>query len=244
MAPVLLCPDCGTKHPLEGVTGSAFPCEGCGRTLKVPAQAQAAVAERAPAPAAAAMPVDPTSTRVIPAAVAATATAPESDPIEPILPLAPLPPIGSPAAASIASVPPVAPVIPIVPPVAPVAPSEPIARGAAPRARASSVLDPVPPRWMRFLLWFVAVPLAFVIVFGLAKLFGVLTLNQYENVALDVGWSRFMPIARLMPFVALVTAGLVQGGVYGLTRWRKSRGVRPANPGPPRTESPTSKRAR
>ena len=99
------------------------------------------------------------------------------------------------------------------------------------------MLDPVPPRWMRFLLWFVAVPLAFVIVFGLAKVFHVLTLNQYENIALDEGWNRFVPIARLMPFVALVTAGLVQGGVYGLTRWRKSRGVEPATPGSSRAGS-------
>ena len=32
------------------------------------------------------------------------------------------------------------------------------------------------------------------------------------------GCSRFLPIARLLPFVALVTAGLVHGGVYGITR--------------------------
>ena len=40
MAPVLLCPECGTKHPLDSVGArSAFPCNGCGRTLKVPEQA-------------------------------------------------------------------------------------------------------------------------------------------------------------------------------------------------------------
>ena len=37
MAPVLLCPECGTKHPLDNVAANAsFPCTGCGRTLKVP----------------------------------------------------------------------------------------------------------------------------------------------------------------------------------------------------------------
>ncbi len=39
MAPVLQCPDCSTKHPLDvASSASAFRCEGCGRTLKVPAQ--------------------------------------------------------------------------------------------------------------------------------------------------------------------------------------------------------------
>ena len=31
MAPVLLCPECGEKHPLDDAGGSAFPCKGCGR---------------------------------------------------------------------------------------------------------------------------------------------------------------------------------------------------------------------
>jgi len=49
MAPVLKCPDCGEKHPLASVpTHGAFPCQGCGRVLKVPE----AVGPRAPSPAA------------------------------------------------------------------------------------------------------------------------------------------------------------------------------------------------
>lgn len=39
MAKALQCPACGNKHPLAGLPNAAtFPCERCGRTLKVPAQ--------------------------------------------------------------------------------------------------------------------------------------------------------------------------------------------------------------
>ena len=42
MAPVLQCPECGTKHPLGDIgERTAFPCTGCGRQLKVPAAAHA-----------------------------------------------------------------------------------------------------------------------------------------------------------------------------------------------------------
>jgi hypothetical protein len=95
--------------------------------------------------------------------------------------------------------------------------------------------DPMPSRWIRFALWFIAVPLAFLFVFLFAKLIGVLTSNQVENVALDEGWSRFWPIARLLPFVALITAALVHGGVYGIARFRSRRtpGRTPARPSRP-----------
>jgi hypothetical protein len=187
MAPVLLCPECGAKHPLDGVGGSAFPCSGCGRTLKVP--------QKVPAPAGVGGGPDPdlpwpqaggaasTSTRVLP-------TTP---------PPGPPPAMDAPAAET----------------TAPPAPRPP--------SRRSGPRDPVPARWLRFVLWIVAVPLGFVIVFALAQLIGVLNSDQLEDVALSEGWTRFMPIARLLPFVALATAALVQGGVYGLTRWRAKR---------------------
>ena len=56
MAPVLQCPDCGTKHPIDVASdAAAFRCSGCGRTLKVPEQFRAAPPAAAPvAPAAAA----------------------------------------------------------------------------------------------------------------------------------------------------------------------------------------------
>ena len=47
MAPVLQCPDCGTKHPIDVASdAAAFRCSGCGRTLKVPEQFRAAAAGR------------------------------------------------------------------------------------------------------------------------------------------------------------------------------------------------------
>jgi hypothetical protein len=174
MAPVLLCPECGTKHPLDGVNGSAFPCRGCGRTLKVPQQVRVAAADvppgRSPAPVS-------SSTRVIP----------------------------------VSSLPPE--------PAAPESSSE----TARPSRRRARPFEAVPPRSIRFALWIVAVPLGFVIVFALARVIGVLNSTQIEDVALDEGWARFVPIARLLPFVALVTAGIVHGSVYGISRRRARR---------------------
>jgi hypothetical protein len=177
MAPVLLCPECGTKHPLDGVNGSAFACRGCGRTLKVPQQVPAAVGHGSAAVPAAS---DPSSTRVV-------STSPRMPDGSAGRPAAPAPDAAAP-----------------------------------PRRRAGSI-DPVPGRWVRFLLWIIAIPLGFLIVFEVAKAIGVLTTNQIEDVALTEGYARFVPIARLLPFVALVTAGLVHGGVYGITRLRARR---------------------
>jgi hypothetical protein len=113
------------------------------------------------------------------------------------------------------------------PPPAPAPPKAP----AAPKPRRAAKLDPVPGRWIRFLLWIVAVPLGFVIVFAFARAVGMLNSNQLQDVVITDGWKRFVPLARLLPFVALVTAGLVQGAVYGLTRLRERRA---APPGPER----------
>jgi hypothetical protein len=95
---------------------------------------------------------------------------------------------------------------------------QPVAAKRRPR-----VLDPVPPRWIRFLLWIVAVPLGFIIVFASARALGFLNSNQLEDVALDEGLDRFWPVLRLLPFVALVTAGLVQGAVFGITQLNARR---------------------
>ena len=101
----------------------------------------------------------------------------------------------------------------------------------------------MPGRWARFGMWIIAVPLAFLIVFTLARAFGLLTTNDVTDVALAEGWHRFVPIGRLVPFVALVIAGLVQGGAYGMARYRatknsadgtSSRPSRPTRPGAPR----------
>jgi hypothetical protein len=209
VAPVLLCPECGAKHPLDGIgSRSAFPCSGCGRTLKVPAVAHAAT--EAPLPSVPPPPIDELPWPVASAPVVGAAT---MDP-------------HATQAFSTASVPPLAPptngqalVAPLPPPEVP-APEVPPATGGRSSAAAD---DLVPARPIRFLLWIVAVPLGFIIVFWLAKAVGVLNTNQVTDVALANGWGRFWPIVRLLPFVALATAGIVQGGVYGIARLRAKR---------------------
>ncbi|HEV7524452.1 MAG TPA: hypothetical protein VGP92_05770 [Acidimicrobiia bacterium] len=91
--------------------------------------------------------------------------------------------------------------------------------GRRPTAR----LAPVP-RWMRLLLWFVAVPLSFMFVFLTARAVGMFTTNQLSDVFLANNTGRFVPVARLLPFVALMTAVLVHGGVYLVARLRGRRG--------------------
>lgn len=198
MAPVLLCPECGAKHPLEGAGGSAFPCSGCGRMLKVPQQVP------------------------VPAAPSGAATAAAAPGVDPDLPW--------PAAPSSSAVPAVDPASTRVLSTSPPPEPQPKAAPAAPRPRRAAKLDPVPARWIRFAIWIVAVPLGFVIVFAFARAVGMLNSNQMQDVVITDGWKRFWPLARLLPFVALVTAGIVQGSVYGLTRLRERRAA-PRGPG-------------
>jgi len=80
---------------------------------------------------------------------------------------------------------------------------------------------------MRLLLWFVAVPLGFLFVFLTARAFSLFTTNQLSDLFLANDTARFWPVARLLPFVALVTAILVQAGVYGLARLRGRRHAEP-----------------
>jgi hypothetical protein len=76
------------------------------------------------------------------------------------------------------------------------------------------------PVWMRLLLWIVAVPLSFFVVFGIARSFGWFTTNELSDVFLANNTGRFWPVVRLLPFVALMTALLVHGGVLLLARRR------------------------
>jgi hypothetical protein len=77
---------------------------------------------------------------------------------------------------------------------------------------------------MRLLLWIVAVPVSFLIVFTLARMSGLFTHDQLTDVFLASGRSRFWPLARVLPFVAVLTALIVQGGVVLLGRRRAGRG--------------------
>jgi hypothetical protein len=204
VAPVLLCPECGTKHPLDNVAASAaFPCSGCGRTLKVPAQAREMTAAAAGSEAAAGAAASP-----LPEPLPAPLPEPHATRVMPAVPPEPV------AAAAVSTAPPLGP------------PQGLPALDLARERREPPKPAPAAPAWARFLLWLVAVPLAFLVVFGFARTFGLLTTNDVTDVALAEGWRRFMPIVRLLPFVALVTALFVTGGVYGLTRLRAGQAQR------------------
>jgi len=182
MAPVLQCPDCGTKHPLNEVPDAgAFACQGCGRSLKVPASRDGAQGQK-PAP---------------PPQTVAAAT----------------PPPGAPATQ----------VLPVVTTNPPKAAPEPTRRPTA----ASSWTRPAAlgdvPWWMRLLLWIVAIPIGFFVVFAAARAFGFFTSSQLSDLFLASSRKRFWPVVRLLPFVALVIALLVQAGVYAIARLRGRR---------------------
>ena len=199
MAPVLKCPDCGTKHPLAQVPDAGtFACEGCGRMLKVPAFA-------------------PGSARA--AASAAAATAAPSAPAPPPGPVPP-PPAAT-AAATVANA--RATPVPERTRAMPVVTREEQPPGGASPARAAT--GPAPVRWwMSLLLWIVAVPLSFLVVFLLARTIGVFSTDQLSDVFLANGASRFWPVVRLLPVIALLTAGIVQGGVLLLSRRNVGQG--------------------
>jgi hypothetical protein len=93
-------------------------------------------------------------------------------------------------------------------------------------AAAVPATGPAPvPWWMRGLLWVVAVPISFFVVFMIARVTGIFTHDELSDVFLADGADRFWPIARLLPIVALLMAGLVQLGVVLLSRRRQgSRG--------------------
>jgi hypothetical protein len=192
MAPVLQCPDCGTKHPIDlASSAAAFRCNGCGRTLKVPAAYRPAPA---PTPSG---PTPSDATAVVPA-------------------------VGG------------APVVGGAP-----QPSPPSTNGGRPLSRRKVRAQAgVVPFWMRLLVWLIAVPLGFALVFGVARLGGFLTQTQLEDVFLDTGWSRFWPVARLLPFVALVTASIVHFSVLWMSRWRVRHAMRPLQPKAPPPREP------
>jgi hypothetical protein len=229
MAPVLQCPDCGTKHPLGAIPTdvTTFPCDGCGRKLKVPESVPGRAAAVRPAPAAAAPPVvekpvtetpaaEAPPTQAVPTAATATAAAaavpprpaPQPDATQAMSTVAAeQPPSARPAAGQNAAAP------------------TPKPKREKPAATAGAYA-PVA-WWIRLLLWVVAVPLAYFIVFELARLFGIFSSTNLTDVFLANGVSRFWPVARLLPVVALLTAVFVQGGVMVLGR-RKARQGAPA----------------
>jgi hypothetical protein len=173
VAPVLQCPDCGQKHPLDAVSNTpAFRCKGCGRMLKLPSE---------------------------------------------LLPSAPDEPAAAPT---------------VFPP-----------RRVPPAMRGSRRLrgDELP-RVARVAIWFVAVPLSFVLVFGTTRAFGFLSQRQLEDTFLLSGWDRFWPILRVLPFWALITALVVHFGNIGVVQWQRARQRRKTQPKVSRSRRPINGR--
>jgi hypothetical protein len=190
VAPVLVCPECSTKHPLGDVGDrTAFPCSGCGRQLKVPA---GAIARQTVPPTRAPVPDAPPPSPPPPPPPPSRRRAPEPEPETRVLPVA-----------------------------APASPPPVVVTEPAPPSDGKPARDAIPPRWVRFLLWFAAVPLAFAVVLPLARGFGMLTSNQIQDLALAEGWGRFWPLVRLLPFIAFAAALFVQGGTYGIAKLRE-----------------------
>jgi hypothetical protein len=80
------------------------------------------------------------------------------------------------------------------------------------------------PRSVVALLWVIAVPLAFLLVFLFARASGFFTSDQLTDVFLASGFDRFWPLARLLPLVALLIAVFVQGGVWLIARRARRKG--------------------
>jgi hypothetical protein len=100
------------------------------------------------------------------------------------------------------------------------------------------------PRIVRILIWFVAVPVSFLFVFGVTRALGFLTQRQLEDTFLLSGWSRFWPIVRVLPFWALITALLVHFANMGIIRWRQNADQRKNNRNQPRSRKPINGRPR
>jgi hypothetical protein len=243
----LQCPDCGHQEMLDdlGAGVTTFRCGGCGRALKVPAQfrkdPKARGAAPAPRPSGAGEPTQATP-RVPP--VVTPGVVPPVAAMAPDLPSVPSPApplVGAGAAASMPTTRspmvdaggavdlsgtrgPGEPPGPSTPTPSPVPAWVPAAPGSL-----------KPPLILRLALWVIALPLGSLFVFGIANRLKLLTRLQLENTFVLTGWGRFVPIARLLPFCALVTALLLQLGVFGL-EWRRARMLRngPTGRGRPR----------
>jgi hypothetical protein len=201
MAPVLQCPDCGEKHPLATVpTSGAFPCRGCGRVLKVPESGTRPPSSPPDAvTTAAAAPAPATVRTPVPVATAvARPTAADPNPADPDVTRV-VPPVDGQALGALSP------------------------KSLRPATHLGSV-----PWWLRLLLWVVAVPVSFLLVFVIARGLSVFTTNQLSDLFLANDNARFWPVARLLPFVALLTATIVQVGVFLLARARgRKAGARP-----------------
>jgi hypothetical protein len=93
---------------------------------------------------------------------------------------------------------------------------------AASRAAASKEREPLA-WWLRGLIWLFALPFSLVVTFAAFHSFGWLSRNDLVNTLTEVGWDRFVPVARVLPVAALLTALIVQVSVIVLESARNQR---------------------
>ncbi|HEY3723666.1 MAG TPA: hypothetical protein VGN59_09955 [Acidimicrobiia bacterium] len=115
-------------------------------------------------------------------------------------------------------------------------PARPAARAApaAPRAAAAATpprrrRGPRPPATiavpLQILAWVAAVLLGGIIVRYLARWTGLLTGDSVIDIITGSGWGRYLRLFALVPFWALVSAGLMTAFVEGGRWWAARRGV-------------------
>lgn len=202
MARALQCPDCGHREPIDNVIDvDEFRCRGCGRALKVPPQVKP-VGVGAGSPAApGAAPVGATPDTMLDPRVPSTAPevgdlrAPDTDSIADA---------STDRDAATTRVLARAQADETAPPPDLVPPSP--ARGRRAAAPAQAV---VLPRVLRLVIWAVMLPVGLGGTFYVALRTDWLSRDDLLGTIGEADWSRFVPIAWLMPVAAIVVALLV-----------------------------------
>lgn len=112
--------------------------------------------------------------------------------------------------------------------------------GGAARSRRSAPRPPatigVP---LQILGWVVAILLGGIIVRYLAKFTGLVTGDSLIDIITGSGWGRYLRLFALVPFWALVTAGLMTGFVEGARWWTEHRRTMPSGRAPSTAARPT-----
>lgn len=241
MARALQCPDCGHREPIDNVIDvDEFRCQGCGRALKVPPQVKpvgVGAAAAAPPVATRAPELDP---RPAPSSLDSSSSGPTSS-----VPSA----SGAPDAefAGVATAPPVDAQTRVLAraqteggEIDGTAPGD---DAVLPRARRGRrALPPVQavvlPRVLRLVIWAVMLPVGLGGTFFAALRTDWLSRDDLLGTIGEADWSRFVPIAWLMPVAAIIVALLVHCTVIVLEQLVARRRLRRATTNGASTASP------
>ncbi len=186
---MLQCPDCSHRHAVDGLGAvETFGCQGCGRPLKVPASLRGGVSAGAMGVA--------TGSESVSTDRYGASPGPQNSGDSGWDPTTVMPTVDDPS-------------------------SDPslvdanVDWGATKSGRSAQTTAATQPIsiWIRLLIWVLAVPVGLAVVFSLAKRFHIVTSQQLIDTFSAQGWHRFAPIAKVLPFAALLIALIVQGTV-------------------------------